>query len=142
MIDLVEYFSVSMEILIWFFPFEFVNMKNYNDYFSSVKPTIHFWDKCQLDMMDFICWNLVQSFYVYCHEKYCSMVLFLCFYLGLFQASPHGINLELFASFNFLELIVHKCLFFFLMCLVYSTSEIILAWCCLCGKLLKYSQFL
>ena len=41
-------FSASIEIIIWFFIFQFVNVVYHIDWFVAIKESLHSWDKAHL----------------------------------------------------------------------------------------------
>ena len=44
-------FSASIEIIIWFFIFQFVNVVYYIDWFADIEESLHPWDKAHLVMI-------------------------------------------------------------------------------------------
>lgn len=80
---------------------EYVNTNNYNDQFSSVKPALHFWDKCHWGMMynpfHILGFCLLKSCLEYLHVfsqriLACSFISLKCFYLGLVSGNADFIK--------------------------------------------------
>ena len=44
-------FSASIEIIIWFLIFQFVNVVCYIDLFADIEESLHLWDKAHLVVM-------------------------------------------------------------------------------------------
>ena len=79
MFKFVKYFSVVINIIMIFFSRPDV-------IFSNIKAAFHTWNKSHLvvvynsfyALLNSTCLYLVEDFYIYVHEKYCSVVFFCC----------------------------------------------------------------
>ena len=107
-------FSASIEMIIWFLIFQFVNMVCHIDWLAYLEESLHSWNKLNLIMVYELFDVLLNSVYyfvvdfcIYVHKCYWPVVFLCVCCLCLVLVSgwwwPHRMSLEVFLPLQFFE---------------------------------------
>ena len=148
-------FSTCIEIIIGFLIFQFVNVVYHIDLFANIEESLHPWDKAHLAIMydhfnmllDSVCYNFVEDFFIYVNQWYWPAVFFFCGIFFWFWVivtllewwSPHRMSLRVYLPLQFSGTVCIGYILALSKFLVTFTCEAIWSWAFVCWKSFDYS---